>query len=56
MKKQKQTPKPSPTRNEHFERIETTPEELARVFLQTPKKKDWEYMKKIKGSKPDNPS
>ena len=41
-------PKPSPTRDEHFDRIEATPEKLARVFLRTPPKrsrKKWEYMK-----------
>lgn len=40
-------PKPSPTRDERFEKIEATPEELAEVFLRTPPKKpeDWDYMK-----------
>ena len=39
--------KPSPTRDEHFEKIEATPEELAEAFLRTPSKKpeDWDYMK-----------
>ena len=35
------------TRDERFEKIEATPEELAEVFLRTPPKKpeDWDYMK-----------
>ena len=42
-------PKPSPTRDEHFDRIEATPEELARAILRTPPKKpeEWEYMKDV---------
>ena len=40
-------PKSSPTRDEHFEKIEATPEELAKVFLRTPPKKpeEWDYIK-----------
>ena len=43
-------PKPSPTRDEHFDRIEASPEELAKVFLRTPTKKpeDWDYMREVK--------
>ena len=39
--------KPSSTRDEHFERIDATPEQLAKAILRTPPKKpeDWEYMK-----------
>ena len=42
-------PKSSPTRDEHFEKIEATPEELARAFLRTPPKKpdEWDYMKGV---------
>ncbi len=48
-------PKPSPTRDEHFERIEATPEELAKAFLRMPPKEraDWDYMKEIKDPTPE---
>ena len=44
------SPKPSPTRDEHFEKIEATPEDLAEVFLRTPAKKpdEWDYMKGVR--------
>lgn len=36
----------SPTRNEHFPRIEATPEQLAKALLSTPprKREEWDYM------------
>ena len=38
---------PSPTRDEHFPRIDATPEQLAKALLQMPPRKpeDWEYMR-----------
>ncbi|MCZ0933813.1 MAG: hypothetical protein OXJ54_01395 [Gemmatimonadetes bacterium] len=37
----------SPTRNEHFPRIDATPEQLAKAFLRDPprNREEWDYMK-----------
>ncbi|MDE0189814.1 MAG: hypothetical protein OXQ90_00515 [Gammaproteobacteria bacterium] len=46
----------TPTRNEHFPRIDATPEQLAKAFLRDPprKREDWDYMKtrKSRDSRP----
>ena len=45
----------SPTRDEHFPHIDTTPEQLAQALMRMkPRKRDeWDYMKDTKDSPPD---
>ena len=43
--------KQTPTTNEHFPRIDATPEQLAKAFLRMPprKREEWDYVKALGG-------